>query len=112
MASTLIKRMVRPDLLTLEETAAVNSAIATAPAEEHKLPITPVIAVAQEVIEGRLPSNAMLQWITTAEKVDADAIIAMVQAGTITLDWLERLLTLGERGVYTYTYIESIIGLV
>lgn len=112
MASTLIKRMVSPDLLTDEERAAVDAEVDPAyNAEEgYKLAIKPVTAVAQEVVEGRMPATTMLAWITLAEKVDADILIANVVGGTMTLDWIERLLVLGERGIYDHTTIEAILG--
>lgn len=111
MASTLIKRMVSPWLLTDEEKAAVDAEVPTAVEEDYKLPISPVTAVAQEVIDGRLTSSAMLQWITAAEKVDADTLIAQVAAGTHTLDWMERLFVMGERQLYDAPTIEAILGI-
>jgi len=111
MASTLITRLTNPDLLTAEERDAVDAEVPEAAAEWYRLPVEPVTAVAQEIIEGRLPSTVMLEWITAAEKVDADALVALVQAGTWTLDRIERLLTMGVRGHYTPAQIVTIIGL-
>lgn len=109
MPSTLVTRIVAPWELTQAQKDAVDAEVPSAAAEEYKIPILPLSAVAQEVIAGRIPATNMLAWITAAEKADADDLITKINAGDFTLDEIERILLLGERAVYTVAQIEAIL---
>lgn len=114
MASTFIKRIVAPWELTPEEIAAVDAEVPTAVDEEYKLPVMPVVDVADQIIRGRLPNEAMLNWITAAEKVDADELLRRITHPadpTLSLDEFERLLRAAERAVFTWQQVEAFLGM-
>lgn len=111
MVSTLIKRLVSAHLLDDGEKAAIDLEVVIAEGAGYTIPIDPVIAVVQEVRSGRLPQNAMFQWITVAEMVDAQFIFDLLDSGTWDLFSLKLLFVMGERSLYTHQQIETILGL-
>ena len=113
MASTFITRCCAPYLLTQEETDAIDLLLPGAADDGYKLPVGPVCHIAYQIIKGRIPDAAMLQWITAAEKVDADYLMARVQDTNDPLDIedVERTLFVGERGIYTPQDIQAIFGI-
>ncbi len=110
MASTLIKRIVSPDLLTQAEKDAVELELGSQN-DDFKLRIHAVAGVAQEVAAGRMPSGAMNTLLTADERDDATTIITAIASDTKDLAEIERLLFLGELGYYSHAVIESILGL-
>ena len=98
MASTLIQRICAPDY-TLE-------------VPQEKLAILTLCAVAQEVLLGRVPTQMLGGWLTPEEIVDAQKILGAIQQGAYSLDNVERVLLLGEEGIYSVTVVQQILGLI
>ena len=93
MASTLVRRIIAPDLLV----------------GEVKLPIHTIIGLMQEVIEGRLVVLGSLVFVS--EEPDAETITDAVVATTFTLFEVENILHLGEQGFYDVAAIQTIFGI-
>ena len=92
MASTLVRRIIAPDLSV----------------GELKLPIHTIIGLMQEVIAGRLVVLGSLVFV--AEESDAQTIIDLVPA-TLTLVAVENILHLGEQGFYDVAAVQTIFGI-
>ncbi len=111
MASTLITRIGKHWLLDPADAASVMAEKGIADESDLGLALHATMGVAQEVVAGRMLATVMDDWLTVAERVDADAIIAKVVAGDFTLDEVERMLKLVEGEIYTPAQVETILGL-
>jgi len=113
MPSTFIQRMCDPESLTDAQKAVIAPLVSDAEEEGYKLAVMPVCDVAQQIVDGLIPAVAMLTWITPAEKVDADFLLARIsdQQDSLTIDRFERLCRCGERKVFSYQEVETILGI-
>lgn len=79
--------------------------------EQLKLRLHAVVGVAQEIMKGRMPSQAMGTWLTASEQAEAATMIAKMVGGEISVNEVWLICLLGEAGIYTTTQVETIFGL-